>query len=248
MRTLRIKTRIIALAVTAILAGVGLYGCGTSTNNDQGVSFTLLGFFSEFPDEGSGCVDLPAGQVGVIAPLSSGETENGQNASGVLTIMGLQNNLSQVFVRTERIFIDYYIEGASMQPPSTTQTTSVIMSPAVDADEEGSSGEEQSTTTISPFDSSLPPGWGGVSCSRNFAQFFIVPPDISAWVNLHRASLPEAPFVMTAIVKVTGVTSAGDRLTTNEAAFDVHFRPDVVIPPTNSTPEAEETPTEESLF
>ena len=130
MRTLRIK--LIALAVVAILAGAGLYGCGTATNNDQGVSFTLLGFFAEFPDSGKGCVDLPAGALGMIVPLSSGETETGQNVSGVLTIMGLQNNLSQVFVRTERIFIDYYIEGASMQPPSTTLATRQGRAPAVD--------------------------------------------------------------------------------------------------------------------
>ena len=63
------------------------------------------------------------------------------------------------------------------------------------------------------------------------ADIPVVPAQIRAWLSLHRASLPEAPFDLEVTISVKGVTSAGDTIETNESTVLVQVLPDDVINP-----------------
>lgn len=229
-------------ALGLILAGtMSLSGCGSASSNDQGVSFTLLGFFAKDDIDASSadCKTLPTSVLGLYMPLNDPGDEASTDTGDLITYLGAQNNLSQQFIRTDRVFIEYYVPGASVQPPTTSLPFSMMVNPAV-------SSTEDATTTAKAFDSSLPPSFGGQGCSRAFGGFTVVPEDVLSWMNFNRGELPEPPFVMTAIVSVTGITSAGDRLTSNQASIDIHVTPDVVIAPEGAdTAPAEETPVSE---
>jgi len=161
----------------------------------------------------------------------------------VFAVLGLQNNLTQQFVRTDAALISYYIDGGSVQPPDTTVPLTVFLNPSVQSGT-GGGGEENQEGGLagadeSPFDSSLPPGFDGETCSRAYVSFPIVPAAVRTWVFFNRMSLPEPPFIMVATVQVTGTSSAGDRYTTNEAVYNIYFTPDVVIPPSVGEDESE---------
>lgn len=205
---------------------LSLTGCGSgSSNNDQGVAFTLLGFFSDFEET--------AGQVGDTITLSgtdefsnSSPNEDSQTETAVPVILGLQNNLSGQFIRADIAYITYFVNGASAQPPSTSVSFSVFLGPA------------------SEGNSSLPPTIANPNTS--FAQIPIVPADIRAWLALNRNDLPEPPFTMTATVYVSGVTSSGDRLDTNQATYFLNVVPDVPIAPTGGGSDTAGLESEES--
>jgi len=190
----------IAKCLLAIVAATALWSCGSASNNDQGVSFTLFGFFTS---ETGG-----TGEVGANVPLS---TRSEGNQGFIATYYGLQNNMTGVGIRTQRAMISYYVEGSTIQPPDTTQAVAALMGPSGSA-----------------LGSSLPPGFAN---GKNiaYAGVPIVPPDIMAWLNLNRASLPELPFQMTVRTYITGITTAGDRLDTNPLDFRVTFLPDEII-------------------
>lgn len=239
---LQYKSLGLLAAMTLTLAGtMSLVGCGSATSNDQGVSFTLLGFFTEAPDAAADCKTLPTGVLGLYMPLNDPSSEVSPAAGDQLVYLGMQNNLSQQFIRTDRVFIEYYVPGASTQPPSTSLPFSAMINPSVSSSTDGTSG---GTTAAKAFESSLPPSFGGGSCSRSYGGFTVVPEDVRSWMNFNRGELPEPPFVMTAIVSLTGITSAGDRLTSNEASIDIHVTPDVVIPAegTDGSASADATP------
>ncbi|RMD85533.1 MAG: hypothetical protein D6808_05050 [Candidatus Dadabacteria bacterium] len=223
-----------------VLIGVGLIlsvlSCG-STNNDQGVSFTFLGYFSEVPDDPSGAV--PAGVVGLSAPLSTATGESSASFGGaIVTVAGVQNNLSGQFIRVDRIFMSYNIPGASAQPPDTSAALSILLGPASSST---SSGGDTGTGTegggsSGASGSSLPDSFANGSLSNiNYAQFMVVPPEIIAWLNFNRAKLPEPPFTMTVTAYLSGVTSAGDRMDTNSVPLFIQFVPDNVIEPTEGS-------------
>lgn len=204
-----IKKGLSLVGVSALLFVMG--GCGGGTNNDQGVSFTFLGYSA--PDvNGDQLLDCAAGQPlasGAIAPLSDGGSESQGDTQFVAANAQLQNNLTSQFIRLERVFLTFYIPGASAQPPSTTAAVGKVIASGVGA---GADSAASGTT----------------GC----AKVFIVPPEIYQWINLNRSYLPEPPFAMEVTSYFTGMTSAGDRLDSNEILFDVTFTPDAIIPPT----------------
>ena len=219
-------SRLLSIVSVAILA-LSLSSCGSANPNDQGMAFTLIGF----SDSGSE-VNL----VGVTAVLST-DTETEASAPGVLVAAVVQNNLVNQGIRTDRALISYYVEGASSQPPSTTQAFPGVLGPSVsDSGGDtggGGSGSTSSTggggTTVT-VDGSLPAGWENIE-NKFGAQFYVVPPDIMAWLNLNRNVLPELPFQMTCYVTITGVSTAGDRMETNSLPFRVTFKADQIITP-----------------
>jgi hypothetical protein len=190
------------------LVGVGLAlfvtGCGTASNNDQGVSFTNLGFFST-DDEGV-CEDRGIG--GLAIPLGSAAGDGG--ITNGFTCIGIQNNLSGQFIRTDRAMISYFVAGASVQPPSTVVALTTVLGP-------GSTGP----------DSTLPDGVKNPS--QVIAGFNILPADIRTYISLNRADFPELPFTLIATVTVSGITSAGDRLDSNESSIGIELTTDTPI-------------------
>ncbi len=210
-------TTLIRTLSAAILA-IAASGCGSASNNDQGTSFTLFGFFKS--------ADATAGDSGQIIQLGTDTESNSAAglAGGALSYLGLQNNLEGQGVRTQRVILSYFVEGATEQPPSTTQPVSVYLGPVA---------TDTTTSTATTKDSSLPDGFNFEN--SRFVQVFVVPPDIMAWINLNRDKMPEAPFTMTAHVYVAGITTAGDSLDTNQMDYLVEFVTDNVIAPTGGS-------------
>lgn len=109
--------RILNLILIALLAG--LLGCGDATRNDQGVSFTFLGWFN----------DITGGEAAtaVIVPISSDADSIDENT---ILYAGIQNNLAGQFINVNSIRHEYYIPGAEIQVPSTTYGLSLFLGPA----------------------------------------------------------------------------------------------------------------------
>ena len=215
--------------LAGLAVGLAVVGCGSSTNNDQGASFTLLGYFAELP--ASGGSELPVQLTGLSILLSDTETDetppsgNNLGAGTVLAVVGVQSNLTQQALRTDQVFFEYNIPGASAQPPTTNYALSMTLGPA------------DSRVPATPS-STLPGGFIGVS-NRGFAQVPVIPAEIRQWMSLNRNSLPERPFVMTVRTVVTGVGTAGDRWDTNAADLFVQVNDDTIITPTVGNPPSE---------
>jgi hypothetical protein len=197
-----------------------LAACGSSPTNNQGVSFTLLGFFQDVATEGGNNV----GELGQSVPLSDSnpETQADNLAGAVATVVGLQNNISTQFLRVDRLEVDYYVEGSRIQPPSTMIPLTMLLgkAPTTGTGSSSSSGASSSST-------------GGISSNNiQYGQFPIVTSDVMTWLNFNRNSLPELPFTMIASVKASAISSAGDRYYSNEGSYFVIFTPDNVIAPT----------------
>lgn len=201
--TIRIA-KILSWTLVATLC-LSALGCGSSSNNDQGVAFTLFGFFK------SPCGDSTSGgDAGTVIPIDQDfESDQGVNIAAYETCYGLQNNLAREGIRVEAAFMDYFIPGAAKQPPSTSQPLGVVLGPSGTADD---SDLPQG---------SLPPGFDFENETR--IGVFILPPDVIGWLSLNRASLPELPFLMRVNTYVTGVTTSGNRLETNRLSFPIDF-------------------------
>lgn len=171
------------------LIGLGLaavvLGCGSTTNNDQGVSFLNLGFFGV--DEDGQCGD--SGITGANFALGSA-------AQSLNVCVGLQNNLSGQFIQSNRATISYFIPGAATQPPTTVVPLAAILGP----------GSDGASTT-------LPDGVNNPS--QVVAGITLVTTDLWNYLVLNERNLPNFPYTMLATVTVSGITSAGDRLDTN---------------------------------
>lgn len=188
------------------VASMAMLGCGSATNNDQGVSFTMLGYSvaataSATPGAGgttSGCSTNPNLSGGVFA-LGS-QTETSGATQQVLAGVVVRNNLTAQFIRTQSIQFEYIIPGSQIQPPTTAVPYGGVVAQAA-AGANGAAGAP------------------GLLC----ATVTVVPPQIISWMSLNRASIPEPPFMLIARGQVTGTSSAGDVFTTNpvDIAFTV---------------------------
>lgn len=244
MRKLR---QALGVSLVALLGVTGLVSCGgvgSDGNNNQGVVFTLLGFYS---GAASDCGQLPddvSGITGVSVPLSSSQSDGTPFPGSVTVAVGLQNNLSGQGISVDRLNLDYFIPGATLQPPSTIRPLPVLLGPVV-ADSNANTGNGANVpgnagvgANVPPnagigagsdVDTSLPPGaFAGIgSCS--IAEFGLIPAQIRSWISLNRTSLPEAPFDLFVTVSAEGESTSGQRYTTNEETIVVLVTPDVSI-------------------
>lgn len=202
-----------------------IIGCGGASSNDQGVSFTFLGWFSEVPSSGSSTTGL----LGKIVPINGGTTDETGDLTGgtgaVFAVAGVQNNLDGQFIRTDRMLFSFEIEGAEAQPPSTVQPFSGIVGPGSNSG--SSSSSSSSADAASSARSSLPPNF--TNANTLYGNVPVVPLEVMQWINFNRSSLPELPFTMVVTASISGITSGGDRLDTNPMQFIVEFTPDVII-------------------
>jgi len=220
MQGLSKKLKIWSVSGSVLLAAF-LISCGTATNNNQGVTFNLLGFFAG-SGEGSGCGTLPTGDLGQALTLDASTTDGSLRSSGVITFAGLENANIGTFIRVDRVYMNYNIEGASSQPPSTSLPFNLLLNAAGNTNTGPNNSNKNSG-------SSLPPGYTDGTAVCGFGEFFIVPPDIQQWIILNQGSLPEAPFLMTVEVYFTGITSAGDRFDSNTASYNVYVQAAPII-------------------
>lgn len=275
--TTAIKNFYVVCGVSAIsLAALACGGNGAS-NNDQGVSVTLLGLFSSTGATTGGGTGgaaqtacggvVPAPLSGAYTSLSSATPEPGAVPAGAgdgpdggfIAYIGIQNNLWGQAFQADRLLMDFYVPGASTQPPSTNGAIYLLAGPpAGSTGTQGTtttgtgsgggtgSGTGGTTTTTTPVDirrpitTTLPPSYANI-CNRNYSQQVVLPPAIKEWLNFNRDSLPEAPFVLEATYRVSGVSTSGDRLETNDVTLQFTVLPETLVPPTSG--ETDDTPT-----
>ena len=215
-----------ALEITMILfLGVaGLVSCGggvgSSGNNNQGVVFTLLGFYS---GAALGCSELPEDVSGITAisvPVSSSSSDGLAFPGEVVAAVGLQNNLDSQALSVDRLNLEYFIPGSSVQPPSTIQPLPLMLGPSVLAGDTSTGNDSNSSLPNSAF-------LGIGSCA--IAEFRLIPAQIRSWISLNRNSLPEAPFDLFVTVTAEGESTSGQRYTTNDETIVVDITPDVSI-------------------
>lgn len=199
------------LGVVAALAISGGLGCGSASNNDQGTSFLAFGFFQDSTGA--------TGQTGSIVPLSAdisgitvalpNEVELAADGLYVTTSIGLENRMDTQFIRVVRIDCDYSVPGAEVAIPSDSFAYSTVLGPvATDTGTGGTDGGTGGTTSLG---------------NRSFSEFFIVTADLYAFLNVNRERMPQLPFRMVASCSATGITQAGDVLTTNPLNYTVQF-------------------------
>ncbi len=199
-RTLNKVKSLVVLALVIVVSGGG---CGDSgVNNDQGTSFLALGFF----DDATGQV----GRTGDILPLSSDVALDGTNDMQYWTFMGITNRLSRQFIRIVRIDCRYDVEGSFINIPNDSYGFSTVLGPGAEppAGVGGGNGDG---------------GDQGNLPTTVYAGFQLLSPDIFTFLNSHRSSLPTLPFRMVATCSATGVTQAGNTMTTNPINFFVQF-------------------------
>jgi hypothetical protein len=244
--------------------------CG-GASNDQGMSVTFLGLFNSgsLATGGNtgggaggvsvgqlGCGQLPAGLSGGYIQLGDRNTQttptiSEDNASGMdfagnfLSVIGIQNNLYGQAYRAERLLVDYFIPGASIQPPSFNSAISLIAGPAESASRVGggSSGSSAADPGLRrPLFTALPPSFSNL-CNRALAQVIIIPASIREWLTFNRHQLPSAPYLMEVTIRVAGVASSGDQIETNDATFTFDVLPESFVIPQTPTvsPTAVET-------
>jgi hypothetical protein len=255
--------RWLLIVVAPILAIIGCGGNGASSN-DQGVSVTLLGLFQTATSTSTtgggtaggatnsltGCGQLPQPlSVGFISlgqtmpqPTPTPTGSSGTSTSGlsidpsgaVYAIVGLQNNLYGQVFRADRVLLEYYIPGASVQPPSTNVALNMLAGPA-EAGTQGNIGGATGTPTAGirrPNITSLPPSFNQI-CNRAFTEVPIIPAPIREWLVFNSNQLPEAPFDLEIVITLTGLSSGGNRYDTNQGLFTISVVPEIpVIPPT----------------
>lgn len=193
----RAATLISCLAISTLMVG-----CGGASSNDQGVSVTLLGFNID-PDTLAPCSGTEPNHSGSPVPLSVAS----DSAGGIRTGYVVQNRMTTQFFRTENAFLEYYIPGATKQPPTTAIPTGAIIEKAPEATGEGASAEP----------------------SRACIGGYILPPEVQSWIINNRNSMPELPFQVEVRAYISGMTSSGDRLDTNVLKFFVEFTQDILV-------------------
>lgn len=263
------KKRIYGTIGACVVSLVAL-ACGGNgaSSNDQGVSVTFLGLFNSTslsinnnagggaggggatPGQ-QGCGQLPAVfvggsiQLGTAAPEPS-TTVTDTSSSGVdeagsfISVVGVQNNLYGQVFRADRVFLDYYIPGATAQPPSTNVPVSLLAGPAEAAAQTNIGGANGNNNTNpgqnaglrKPGFTSLPPAMYNI-CNRALAQITVIPAAVREWLNFNRDSLPEAPFAMEVTIRVTGLSSSGNRIDTNDGTFAFQVLPETYVVPTD---------------
>jgi hypothetical protein len=203
--------------VCATLAlGLLLNGCGSSPN-DQGVSFTLLGFGQLTTDESTGRSECSSTTFTNLVDVALSDITEGNGV--IIGCPVIQNNMTNVTVRSERVNLSFFIAGATDQPPSSSTAATLVLGPVT------STSGDDTTTDTNAID------------SRGAVPVNLVPQATRAWLSENRASLPNPPFSMDITVTVSGVTSAGDQLVSNQALIQANVTNDLPINPSDPSTE-----------
>ena len=227
---MQITIRKYAIIGIACAASVIILACGGNgaANNDQGVAVTFLGIYGSVPTPnqggGGGAGNTQQGCVQIPAPLAITSLVLGDSSARTTAAVGVQNNLSGQFFRADRIFLDYFIPGAALQPPSTNLLVTVFAGPAEAGSQGGGQGGGQAGGVVATPVSSLPPTFNR-NCNTAFALTSIVPAVITEWLNVNSASLPAAPYILEVTARITGISSSGKVYETNPAFLPIDVLP-----------------------
>lgn len=263
------KLGLILACVGSLAVAVGCGGGGAS-NNNQGVSVTFLGLFVGAPTPSSGtstgtnqaqgtmgCSQMPNGLSGGYITLGSigsvpatpipGFVGLLQDPAGTLyATIGVQNNMYGQFYRADRLLLEYYVPGASVQPPSTNVAVNFLVGPAESSQSSAAAAGSGSTAgggLRRPVVTSLPPSFSQV-CNRSYAPTAIIPAPIREWLNFNRSQLPQAPFELEIIMTISGLSSSGNRYETNAGMITLTVVDETAVEPPDgtATPDSSTTP------
>lgn len=217
------------LLASLILGGIG---CGDSTKNNQGTSFTFLGWFIEIDDEIIGVSTTAMPISGQTTGSDTTESSFPATFASPFLLAGLTNNLVGQTIRVERIFHDYFVPGAAVNLPSSSSALPTTLIAASDGDPESPSSlpgnlDPDATDITENADDAI----GNIV----FAGTPLVPASVREFLVLNRNQFPEPPFILVVTSYVSGVTSAGHRLDSNRVEFEILVEPDVLIAPTAGT-------------
>lgn len=211
------------LAGVALVAGV--LGCGSSTtNNDQGASFSALGFF-QLAEDGTSTGD-PKGLSGFNTSLSSDSAASGY-ARQSTALLGLENRLRFSFIRVTKVDCDYFVPGASIPIPSDSFATNGFIGASPDIGGPqiggtggsggvgGTGGSSGSSTDTASTSNAVTGGNATGAGTKQYVTIQTISPSIFGYLNSNRNALPEYPFQLQILCTATGITNAGKVLETN---------------------------------
>lgn len=255
------KLGLVMACVGSLAVAIGCGGNGAS-NNDQGVSVTFLGLFVGAPTPNDnqaagpnvaqgnmGCSQMPNGLSGGYMTLGSigsvppspipGFVGLPQDPAGTLySTIGVQNNMYGQFFRADRLLLEYYVPGASVQPPSTNVAVNFLVGPAESSQmAPGANGAGASTSgggLRRPVVTSLPPSFAQV-CNRTYVPTAIIPSAVREWLNFNRGQLPQAPFDLEIIMTISGLSSSGNRYETNAGMITLTVVDEISVEPPSGT-------------
>lgn len=204
----KLKIRLGTLVGMLVVCGVYIVGCGT-TNNDQGTSFMANGWFANVDGSTglSGANVLIASDIsatsGVLGIIDDSEEDEifvlPSDGAQFLAFMGVQNRLSNQFIRVVRFDCSYHIPGASISIPDDSYNTSFVIPAA------GGGTNVVDGNVVEP--------------AQSYVGIELLSTDLFSYLNVNRNSLPALPFRMTATCTAVGVSQAGDVFETNELVF-----------------------------
>lgn len=193
------KLACMALIALSVLAT----SCGSGSSNDQGTSFLAVNFTSVDGDLASGCTvsETPISQVTAFVNDDStfGTCIQTNFPFAVRTGIQLTNLLSTQFIRTQSIECDYdvlQLPGYFI-PPTVTPLSGVI-------DNTGDTNGEAVPEILT-------------------VGATIMGEDTFQYINARLNELPSFPINLAANCRVTGITSAGNVLTTNTLSLNVQL-------------------------
>ena len=218
----KMMSKYLRLGLGLVVLGATACG-GAGGSNDQGVSFSFLGYY-----QGPTTAALPE----VSLPVSiGGEEDEGYSGLEETLFACFLNGLSGEFLRVDRLIYEFNAPGAGVSIPSTNTGFTLFLGPAVPA----------------LSNSNLPPGFSGSAPSNvNCGRVLVVPPDIAQFIVLNKGFFPEETFTVEMRVSASGVSSSGNRFTTPAQSFLLLFTTDNTIPPIQDDPDNDDT--EEDSF
>jgi hypothetical protein len=164
-----------------------------------------------------------------------------QDPGGTLyATLGVQNNMYGQFFRADRLLLEYYVPGASVQPPSTNVAVNFLVGPAESSQSTVAAGNSASTAgggLRRPVVTSLPPSYSQV-CNRSYVPTAIIPAPVREWLNFNRGQLPQAPFELEIIMTISGLSSSGNRYETNAGMITLTVVDETSVELPSSTPTA----------
>lgn len=200
-------SRMVMAAACFALAACGGGSGGSGGSNDNGISLRFTGVFQETREQVAPAADQfptadeAVGDTGTFIVLGEDVSiPRDNNGDGDLDggFLGVSNNLDQS-VNLQKVSVEIYIPGAKLTNPVVTDSV--------------------------PLSSSLPPAGvddqGVRTPSVSFSQTVFVRPDVLAFLAANQNLLPQPPFDMTVVMRITGISDSGDRFETNEVSYPV---------------------------
>lgn len=189
---------------------MGILGCGSNPSNDQGISFSLVGFCAD-----SACTEELAGAT---IPL-----DGNNGAAGTIAYGELRNYLLQR-IRIKGALVEYSVIGGNIPTHYDTLAVGAIMDAATGDAAGGAGGGETAAATTKAFYKVSTP-------SELTLPFPLLSPNFKKLLELSRNDLPDTPFSIITTVRFTGITSSGDEYTTNPLDFTMYIsaEPDPAI-------------------